>query len=253
MQQYTPEGIAALAVTEDERPLRMGTVDLTQESFEQTVTDNEIVLVDWWASWCGPCRMFAPVYDAASEKNPDVVFGKVDTEAEQELAGAARISSIPTLMAFRDGIMVFSQPGALPAQGLDQVIQAVRGLDMEEIRTQYAEKLAELDRQQERDVDSATFAEKIARPGVVVLDVRTPAEYADGHLPGAVLMDIQGSDFAARMKELDPSAEYAVYCRSGNRSGQALRIFEANGLTSVYHLAGGVLDWSQSGRALITS
>ena len=118
----------------------MATVTLTAADFEKTITENGIVLVDWWASWCGPCRMFAPVYEAASEQHEDIVFGKVDTEAEQALAGAAQISSIPTLMAFRDGILVFSQPGALPAQALEQVIEAVKGLDMDDVRRQLAEQ-----------------------------------------------------------------------------------------------------------------
>ncbi len=113
----------------------MSTVALTTDTFEDTVTKTGITLVDWWASWCGPCRMFAPVFQAASEQHPDIIFGKVDTEDQPGLAGAARISSIPTLMAFRDGILVFSQPGALPAPMLEQVIQAVRDLDMEEIRS----------------------------------------------------------------------------------------------------------------------
>ena len=117
----------------------MATVELTGSDFEKTVLDNDIVLVDFWASWCGPCRSFAPTYEKASENHTDIVFGKVDTEAQQELAAAANISSIPTLMAFRDGILVFSQPGALPAPALDEVIGAVRQLDMDDVRAQIAD------------------------------------------------------------------------------------------------------------------
>jgi thioredoxin 1 len=116
----------------------MATVDITQDTLGQTIAENDIVLLDWWAEWCGPCKQFAPTYEAASEKHEDIVFGKVDTEDQQMLAASAQISSIPTLMAFREGILVFSQPGALPASALDQVIDAVKGLDMEEVRAEVA-------------------------------------------------------------------------------------------------------------------
>ncbi|TFD34213.1 thioredoxin [Cryobacterium cryoconiti] len=116
----------------------MATIDTTEKTFDQTITDNSIVLVDFWAAWCGPCRMFAPTFTAASEKHPDIVFAKVDTEAEQSLAAAAGIRSIPTLMAFRDKVLVFSQPGALNATSLEEVITAVRSLDMDEVHASIA-------------------------------------------------------------------------------------------------------------------
>ena len=114
----------------------MASVELTADTFEKTVLEGGTVFVDFWADWCGPCKRFAPVYEAASEQHSDIVFGKVDTEAEQALAAAASITSIPTLMAFRDGLLVFAQPGALPASALDQVIAGVRGLDMDDVRAQ---------------------------------------------------------------------------------------------------------------------
>ena len=121
----------------------MATVDLTVDSFGTTVAENDTVLVDFWAAWCGPCRQFAPVFDAASEQHPDVVFAKVDTEAEQQLAAMAGITSIPTLMAFRGGVLVFSQAGALPGTALDQLLDQVKGLDIAEVRRLAEEQAAE--------------------------------------------------------------------------------------------------------------
>jgi thioredoxin 1 len=118
----------------------MATTTLTKDNFQTTVTGEGITLVDWWAEWCGPCRMFAPVYEKASEKHADITFGKIDTETQPELAGMAQIMSIPTLMAFRDGVLVFSQPGALPESALEQVIEAVRDLDMDDVRRQVADQ-----------------------------------------------------------------------------------------------------------------
>ena len=121
----------------------MATVDVTKENFEEIVTKNSLVILDFWAAWCGPCKAFAPAFEAASEKYPDVVFGKINTEEQQELAGHFQIRSIPNVMLFRDQIVLFSQPGAMPAAGIDSVIEQAKALDMDKVRAEIAEAEAQ--------------------------------------------------------------------------------------------------------------
>lgn len=122
----------------------MASVELTAENFDSTIMGNDIVIVDFWAEWCGPCKMFAPTFEAISEKHPEIVFGKVDTEVEQSLAAAAGIQSIPTLMIFRDSILLFSQPGALPPSALEDLVGQVKALDMTEVHAEIAKQRADL-------------------------------------------------------------------------------------------------------------
>lgn len=118
----------------------MSTIELTIENLVESIEKPEILFIDWWASWCGPCRSFAPVFEAAAKRHPNVTFAKIDTEAQQELATEFRIRSIPTLMAFRDGILLFSQPGALPASALEELVEKIRAVDMDEVRRKIAER-----------------------------------------------------------------------------------------------------------------
>lgn len=120
----------------------MATIDITLDDFESIIRGNDIVLLDFWAAWCAPCRMFSPIFETASERNPDVVFGKIDTEAQQELAAGFRITSIPTLMIFREGVIVYSRPGVVQQKQLDALIESVRGLDMDAVRASIAEQAA---------------------------------------------------------------------------------------------------------------
>ncbi|NLW98102.1 MAG: thioredoxin [Actinomycetales bacterium] len=224
----------------------MATRDLTHADFEKTVTEEDIVLVDFWAAWCGPCRQFAPVYEAASEQHPDVVFGKVDTEAEQSLAAAAGITSIPTLMAFREGVLVFNQPGALPAAGLEQVVAKVKELDMGEVHARMAALRALADKPLEISADDFVTGHAEGR---TVVDVREPMEYRAGHVPGAVLMPMR--QVAERAGELPTDEPVYVICATGNRSQSMAQLLRRAGVEA-YSVAGGTEVWAAAGREVVT-
>ena len=224
----------------------MPTRDLTGADFESTITTNDIVLVDFWAAWCGPCRQFAPVFAAASEKHPDIVFAKVDTEAEQRLAGAAQVTSIPTLMAFREGVLVFSQPGALPAAALQQVIDGVRELDMADVHAQMARQKDLLGKPREISADDFV---PVQAEGSNVIDVREHAEYRAGHVPGALLIPL--GRLPEKLDEVPAPRPVYVICASGNRSLRATDFLRQNGIEA-YSVAGGTHAWQQAGRELVT-
>ncbi len=220
----------------------MSTVDLTTDNFESTITGNGIVLIDFWADWCGPCKQFAPVYEAASEQHADVVFGKVDTEAQREIAAMAQIQSIPTIMAFRDGVLLFSQAGALPAPALEELLGNIKAIDMDDVRRQIAEAENQAQAGAEDEISIEAFKEEL-EAGAYVLDVREDDEFAAGHVPGAVHIPM---NFVGQRLDEIPAGRVLVICRSGNRSARITELLRAQGRDAVNVLEG-TMGWAQRG------
>lgn len=221
----------------------MSTIDLTADTFETTVLGDGIVLVDWWAAWCGPCRMFAPVFEKSSQTHSDIVFAKVDTEAEQGLAAAAQISSIPTLMVFRDGILVYREAGALPEPALEDLIGQVRTLDMDAIRAQMATEASAT------YVDVTVHELQAMADDALVIDVREEYEFVEGHVEGSQLIPL--GTLPQQVNSLPKDKDIYLICRTGNRSATAAQFLAKQGLTAK-NVTGGVVAWSGAGYELVS-